>query len=69
MHDEPLLDYVLKQLRERSVPLEQITREAGVSYFTVQKWLRRAPTRSPRVDTVQRLANYFRSQPDSRRAA
>lgn len=69
MQDEPLLDYVLKRLRDREVPLEDICREARVSYFTVQKWLRRAPTRSPRVDTVQRLADYFRSRPNSKRAA
>jgi len=63
--DEPILEYVLRGLRESDKPLHEIAKEAGVPYFTVQKWKRRKGTKNPRVDTVQKLANYFRAQADT----
>lgn len=65
MTEEPMLDYVIRNLKESPKPLRLITAEADVSYFTVQKWLRSHGTRNPRVETVQKLANYFRAEPPS----
>lgn len=60
-----MLDFVLRELHnpERAKPVKQIAEEAGVPYFTVQKWMRaKGGIRNPRVRTVQKLAEYFRSE-------
>jgi DNA-binding phage protein len=56
--------YVLKQLRDpnRKKPVEQIADEAGVAYFTIQKWMGKRGTRNPRFQTVQKLSSYFRRE-------
>ena len=61
---ENLLNFVLTELRnpDRHKPVKQIAEEAGVPYFTIQKWMRSEGTRNPRIDSVQRLADYFRQQ-------
>lgn len=67
-----MFDYVLAQLHNpaRAKPVKQIAEEAGVPYFTVQKWMRaksaKSGTRNPRVQTVQKLAEYFRAQESAR---
>jgi DNA-binding phage protein len=56
--------YVLKQLRDpnREKSVEQIANEAGVAYFTIQKWMSKRGTRNPRFQSVQKLSNYFRRE-------
>lgn len=60
--EEPLLEFVMRELKESDKPLRLIAEEAGVPYFTVQKWKRVRGTKNPRIETVQKLANYFRNQ-------
>lgn len=64
---ENMFDFVLAELHNptRTKPIKQIAEEAGVPYFTVQKWMRATRgTRNPRVQTVQKLAEYFRQRAD-----
>lgn len=65
---DDILGFVLAELQsqQRTKSVRQIAEEAGVSYFTVQKWMRkRRRTKSPRIETVQRLADYFRREMSS----
>lgn len=56
--------YVLKHLHDpkRSKPVAQIAKEAGVPYFTIQKWMRNGGTQNPRFKSVQKLSGYFRRE-------
>lgn len=57
-----LLDSVLAELHspQRTKSIQQIAEEADVSYFTIQKWMRKNKrTRNPQIESVQKLADYF----------
>lgn len=56
-----LYDYVMAHLRAKQIPQRRIARESGVPFSTVCKIAQGSVT-DPSVHTVQRLANYFKSQ-------
>lgn len=56
-----LYDYVMAQLRAKRIPQRQIARESGVPFSTLCKVAQGSVT-DPSVHTVQRLADYFRTQ-------
>lgn len=63
MAEEPLFDFVMRQIKSSDKPLYVIASESGVSYFTLQKWTRTSGrTKNPRIDAVQKVADYFRHQ-------
>jgi len=56
-----LYDFVMTHLRSRRIPQKQIALESGVPFSTVCK-IAQESVKDPSVHTVQRLADYFRSQ-------
>lgn len=57
--------FVIEQLRRRKGEWPKISRASAVPYFTISKMVT-GTTRNPRVNTVQRLANYFMDNPTAR---
>jgi DNA-binding phage protein len=53
-------DYVLEELGKRSGSWPRVARESGVPYGTLKKIATRSTT-SPRIDTLEQLAAYFRA--------
>jgi DNA-binding phage protein len=58
--EEPIYLYVLSRLEASKGRWPVVARESGVSKRTLEKIARRE-IGDPRVSTVQRLADYFRS--------
>ncbi|WP_288649677.1 hypothetical protein [Pseudomonas sp. UBA5568] len=56
--------FVIEQLRRRKGEWPEISRASSVPYFTISKMVT-GTTRNPRVNTVQRLANYFMDNPSA----
>lgn len=56
--------FVMEQLRRRKGEWPEISRASEVPYFTISK-MAAGTTRNPRVNTVQRLANYFMDNPEA----
>lgn len=54
--------FVIEQLKRRKGEWPEISRASEVPYFTISKMVT-GITRNPRVNTVQRLANYFMDNP------
>lgn len=54
--------FVLTQLERRKGDWPEISKGAGVPYFTISK-LASGATSDSRVSTVQKLANYFLDHP------
>lgn len=59
--DIPILQFVLCQLDQRKGQWPRVARESGVPYRTLQKIAMRE-VKDPGVITVQKLADYFRSE-------
>ncbi|ULL07795.1 hypothetical protein JNO42_12510 [Pseudomonas putida] len=57
-----LSGFVINQLNLRKGDWPEISRASEVPYFTITK-MAAGTTRNPRVNTVQRLANYFLDNP------
>lgn len=57
----PIYDYVMQQLRAKSVPRRQIASDAGVPFSTLSK-IAQGRIDDPSVHTIQRLADYFRDR-------
>jgi hypothetical protein len=57
--NESILGYVMNQLDDTKGRWPQIAVDSGVPYRTVQK-IGSGKTRSPRIDSVEKLAKYFR---------
>ena len=55
-----LCDFVLEKLRQKSIAQRQIAAASGVPYSTVCK-IAQGRSANPRVNTVQKLADYFHS--------
>lgn len=53
-----LLEFVVRNLRENVGRWPQIAEASGVPYSTVAK-IGQGETENPRVESVQRLADYF----------
>lgn len=56
---DSILGYVIGQLDVAKGRWPEIATESGVPYRTVQK-IGSGKTRSPRIDSVEKLAKYFR---------
>lgn len=56
-----LLGYVVQNLRENVGRWREISAASGVPYSTVAK-IGQRETENPRVESVQKLANYFLTQ-------
>lgn len=56
---ESIHDYVLTELQKRAGHWPRVARESGVPYGTLKKIATRV-TPAPRIDTLERLASYFR---------
>lgn len=54
--------FVLQQLELRKGEWPEISKTAGVPYFTISK-IASGVTPNPRIGTVQRLANFFFDNP------
>ena len=65
METTPLYDYVMAQLDLKRLPQRQVAEESGVPFSTVAKIAQRS-VKDPSVHTVQRLANYFQTNPTVR---
>lgn len=65
--NESILGYVMCQLDDAKGRWPQIAVASGVPYRTVQK-IGSGKTRAPRIDSVEKLAKYFRENPDSKAA-
>ena len=61
MMNEQILPYVLQRLDTNKGQLRQIAKATGVPYSTVSKIAQRV-TPNPGVQSVQALADYFRSK-------
>lgn len=59
---ESILDFVVTELDARKGQWPEVAVGSGVPYRTVQK-IGSRKTRSPRVDSVEKLATYFRENP------
>jgi hypothetical protein len=59
--DEPILDYVKARLESHRGEWPKISRETGVPYFTITNIVQ-GKVEDPRVSTVQKLHDFFRSQ-------
>lgn len=57
--NESILGYVMDRLDAAKGQWPQIADDSGVPYRTVQK-IGSGKTRSPRIDSVEKLAKYFR---------
>lgn len=57
--NEPMLDYVLRNLDAATARREQISQASGVPYWTIAKISQRRVT-NPRIETLQALHDYFR---------
>lgn len=53
-----IYDYVMANLRSRSIPQRTVARESGVPFSTLSK-IAQGAVKEPSVHTVQRLADYF----------
>lgn len=53
-----LYEFVMSNLHAKKIPQRQIARESGVPFSTVSK-IAQGSVKSPRVHTVQQLADYF----------
>jgi transcriptional regulator with XRE-family HTH domain len=58
---ESLHEYVLKNLERSKADWEAVANGSGVSVRTIEKIASRE-IEFPRIDKVERLANYFREQ-------
>ena len=56
---ESIHDYVLAELQKRNGNWPTVARESGVPYGTLKKIAIKS-TSAPRIDTLERLASYFR---------
>jgi predicted transcriptional regulator len=52
-------DYVLSNLEGKR--LGQLSRESGIPFGTLRK-IREGTSKAPRIDTLERIAEYFRKQ-------
>lgn len=59
--EKDLLGYVVQNLRENVGRWREISAASRVPYSTVAK-IGQRETENPRVESVQKLANYFSSQ-------
>ena len=57
-----LYDTVMEHLRAKRIPQRQVAEESGVPFSTVCK-IAQGAVREPSVHTIQRLADYFASNP------
>lgn len=60
--NEPLLDYVLRNLDDSRGQIKSIAVETGIPYSTLAKIAQRV-TPNPGVNHVQALADYFKQSP------
>lgn len=65
--DQPILDYVKEQLEQRRGDWPLISKTTGVPYFTITNIVQ-GKVEDPRISTIQKLYDYFRS-PEAERAA
>lgn len=55
---EPILTFVLRKLEEHRGQWVQVANASGVPYHTLTK-IAQGQSPSPRIETVQRLVDYF----------
>ena len=58
---EPILSFVRRKLSEARGQWGEISKSSGVPYHTLTK-IAQGQTDAPRIDTVQRLVDYFNGQ-------
>jgi len=58
---EPILAFVLRKLEESRGKWVEVARDSGVPYHTLTK-IAQGQSPDPRIDTVQRLVDYFNGQ-------
>ncbi len=63
---ETILEFVRRRLADEKGRLPTVASESGVPFGTLKK-IACGDTRAPRIDTLERLASYFRGR--SSRAA
>lgn len=63
-----IYEFVMAHLRAKTIPQRQVARESGVPFSTLSK-IAQGSVKDPGVHTVQRLANYFASQPNGPKAS
>lgn len=54
----PIYDFVMANLKAKTIPQKTIARESGVPFGTLSK-IAQGLVKDPGVHTVQRLADYF----------
>ena len=63
---ESIHDYVLERLKARKGSWPTVAAESGVPYGTLKK-IATLEDHRPRIDTLEKLASYFRSKPNALR--
>lgn len=58
---ESILDFVRRHLADAKGRLPTVASESGVPFGTLKK-IACGDTRAPRIDTLERLAEYFRGR-------
>lgn len=59
---EPILSFVKRRLEEKRGSWVDVARDSGVPYHTLTK-IAQGQVENPRIETVQRLVDYFHDQP------
>jgi len=65
---EPIMTFVLRKLGESRGNWVEVSRASGVPYHTLTKIAQRG-SENPRIETVQRLIDYFNGVQHEERAA
>lgn len=65
--NDSILGFVVGELEQRKGQWPEIASGSGVPYRTVQK-IGSGKIRSPRVDKIEKLAKYFRENPQRQAA-
>jgi transcriptional regulator with XRE-family HTH domain len=64
-----ILDTILENLDARSLPqIAKVAEATGVPFHTIAK-IKRRETLNPRIETVQKLLEYFKKSPKAKRKA
>lgn len=63
-----IYEFVMAHLRAKAIPQKQIARDSGVPFSTLSK-IAQGAVKDPGVHTVQRLADYFAKQSQTKAPA